>query len=158
MEAIIREGFKKKGGKVWSFAIPREGGGSSMVIKNHTACPYQEPPDAVTHLNDLLGMNQTQDTLDKVSSDLTLPSSVPSSNHFSKSHVLILVLSFSATGFSHRGVLQVILWGSPTPCHRRVAGRRGRAAAAKHISGRQDRLQIYCTASWNLPGNKDKEK
>ena len=59
---------------------------NSMVMKNHTACPYQEPPDAVTHLNDLLGMNQTQDSLDKVSSDLTLPSS------FSKSQVLILVL------------------------------------------------------------------
>ena len=28
---------------------------------------YQEPAAAVTHLNDLIGMNQTQDSLDKVS-------------------------------------------------------------------------------------------
>ena len=80
----------KKRGESMVFCHTRGGRGvgwwSSMAMKNHTACPYQEPPDAVTHLNDLLGMNQTQDSLDKVSSDLTLPSS------FSKSQVLILVL------------------------------------------------------------------
>ena len=67
-----------------------------IVVLPCTKRVYEEPPDAVTHLNDLLAINETQDSLDKVSFIFLSGAS------------LSFTFSFSAVGVPPQGILQVI--------------------------------------------------